>query len=102
MQNCSILLSAKVFPGWRADIGKCKRYGEIVESKQWGCPEHKLQSYFDNLCQNAESLVDEETSVNLFHTITFIFCNVKERYKVKYSEIEMHSLGIELKKSSKQ
>ena len=34
--------------------------------------------------------------------ITFIFCDVKERCKVKYSEIEMHSLRIELMKSSKQ
>ena len=25
----------------------------------------KLRSYYDSLCQNVESLVDEETSVNL-------------------------------------
>ena len=28
-----------------------------------------LQSYYDNLCQNAESLVDEEISVNLLEQI---------------------------------
>ena len=29
----------------------------------------KLQSYYDNLCQNAESVVDKEISVNLLEQI---------------------------------
>ena len=50
----------------------------------------KLRSYFDNLCQNAESLVDEEASVNLLEQIVGFFIrvrshsfvgDVKERYK---------------------
>ena len=37
----------------------------------------KLRSYYDNLCQNAESLVDEETSVNLLEQIVGLFIRVR-------------------------
>ena len=37
----------------------------------------KLRSYYDNLCQNAESLVDEETSVNLLEQIVGLFIRVQ-------------------------
>ena len=61
----------------------------------------KLASYYDNLCQNAKSLVDEETSVNLLEQIVGLFIrmqshsyafDVKEKHKIKYSKIKMHSL----------
>ena len=50
----------------------------------------KLLSYFDNLCENAESLVDEEASVNFLEQIVGLLIrvrshsfvrDVKERYK---------------------
>ena len=36
----------------------------------------KLRSYYDNLCQNTESLVDEETQVNLLEKIVGLFIRV--------------------------
>ena len=71
----------------------------------------KLRSYYDNLCQNAESSVDKETSVNLLEQILGLFIrvrsysyalDVKEEHKANYSKVKMHSLRTELKKSSKQ
>ena len=71
----------------------------------------KLRSYYDNLCQNAESVVDEETRVNLLEQILGLFIrvrshsyapDVKEKHKAKYSKVKMHSLRTELKKKSKQ
>ena len=37
----------------------------------------KLRSYYDNLCQNAETLVDEETSVNLLEQIVGLSIRVR-------------------------
>ena len=37
----------------------------------------KLRSYYDNFCQNAETLVDEETSVNLLEQIVGLFIRVR-------------------------
>ena len=71
----------------------------------------KLRSYHDNFCQNAESVVDEETSVNLLGQILGLFIrvrthsfahDVKEKHEANYSKVKMHSLRTELKKSSKQ
>ena len=71
----------------------------------------KLRSYYKILCQNAESLVDEETNVNLWEQILGLFIrvqshscarDVKEKYKAKYSKEKMYSLRTEVKKSFKQ
>ena len=71
----------------------------------------KLGSYYDNLCQNAEGLVDEETSVNLLEQIVGLFIrvrshsyarDVREKHKAKNSKVAMYSLRKELKRSSKQ
>ena len=37
----------------------------------------KLRSYYDNLCQNAETLVDEETSVKLLEQIVGLSIRVR-------------------------
>ena len=71
----------------------------------------KLRSYYDNLCQNAENLLNEETSVKLLEQILRLFIrvqshscahDVKEKRKAKYIKEKIHSLRTELKKSSKQ
>ena len=70
-----------------------------------------MRSYYDNLCQNAKSLVDGETSASLLEQILGLFIrvwshsharDVKEQHKAKINEIKMHALRAELKKSSKQ
>ena len=61
----------------------------------------KLRSYYDSLCQNVESLVDEETSVNLLEQIVGFFIkirshlyarHIREKHKAKNRKVKMHSL----------
>ena len=73
----------------------------------WDCPGHQMRSYYDNLCQNAKSLVDGETSASLLEQILGLIIrvwshsharDVKEQHKAKINEIKMHALRAELKK----
>ena len=128
MQYCSILLGAKVFHDeeqiqgrgglWKVNkdaqnilsitetmfrratnnfffkINEVNLISEAVQNT-------KLRSYYDSLCQNVESLVDEETSVNLLEQIVGFFIKVRshsyarhirEKHKPKNSKVKMHSL----------
>ena len=85
-------------------INKVKLISEAVQDT-------KLRSYYDNSCQNAEILMDEETSVNLLEQIWGLSIRVQshsfardvtEKHKAKYSKVKMHYVKTELKKSSKQ